>query len=194
MSSGWTRRSVCVAPVPFGWKLCFSVSPKMSCLTVNVLGVALVLGVLELELEHPAEPNRPAATTVAPSQVAVRRLKMFIGRFVCDPGDARRSRAKGSGERPMARRGLSSKGLVNAGQRSGLVNLCHERPRPELQRCSLAVLSLFILVGRSGLRSRPGPRRGFPERLRAARARLQRRSQRDRTRYAGRRLAALGSA
>src|SRR5215469_1758178 len=77
MSSGCTRCSVCVAPVPFGWKLCFMVSPKMSCLTVNVLGEALVLGALELELEHPAIPSRPAATTVAPSQVAVRRLKMF---------------------------------------------------------------------------------------------------------------------
>ena len=66
-----------MAPVPFGWKLCFSVSPKTICLTVNVLGEALVLGELELEPEHPAVPSRPAATTVAPSQVAVRRLKMF---------------------------------------------------------------------------------------------------------------------
>jgi hypothetical protein len=32
---------------------------------------------LELELEHPAAPSRPAAMTVPPSQVAVRRLKMF---------------------------------------------------------------------------------------------------------------------
>src|SRR5215831_1907456 len=77
MSSGWTRCSVCMAPWPFGWKLCFIVSPKRICLTVNVLGDALALGALELELEHPAEPSRPAVTTVAPSQVAVRRLKMF---------------------------------------------------------------------------------------------------------------------
>jgi len=67
-----------MAPVPFGWKLCFIVSPKMSCLTVNALGEALVLGALELELEHPAVPRSPAATTVAPSQAAVRRLKMSI--------------------------------------------------------------------------------------------------------------------
>jgi hypothetical protein len=69
-----------MAPVPFGWKLCFIVSPKMSCLTVNVLGEALglVLAGLEVELEHPAIPSSPAATTVAPSHVAVRRLKMFI--------------------------------------------------------------------------------------------------------------------
>jgi len=56
-----------MAPVPFGWKLCFIVSPKMSCLMVNVLGEALALGELELELEHPAVPSRPAATTVAPN-------------------------------------------------------------------------------------------------------------------------------
>jgi hypothetical protein len=31
----------------------------------------------EPELEHPAVPSRPAATTMAPSQVAVRRLKVF---------------------------------------------------------------------------------------------------------------------
>jgi hypothetical protein len=67
--------------VPFGWKLCFSVSPKTICFTVNVLGEALVLGVLELELEHPAIPSTPAATTAAPSHVAVRRLKMFIDRL-----------------------------------------------------------------------------------------------------------------
>ena len=104
MSSGCTRCSVCMAPVPFAWKLCFIVSPKTICLTVNVLGVALVLGELELELEHPAEPSRPAATTVAPSQVAVRRLKMFTRGFVRDPGDVRCSGAKGTAERPMASR------------------------------------------------------------------------------------------
>src|SRR5215472_7047202 len=118
MSSGWTRCSVCMAPWPFGWKLCFIVSPKRICLTVNVLGDALALGALELELEHPAEPSRPAVTTVAPSQVAVRRLKMFTRGFVRDPGDVRRSGDKGTGERPMARTGLIPKELVNAGQRS----------------------------------------------------------------------------
>jgi len=72
-----------MAPVPFGWKLCLSPSPKTICLTVNVLGEALGLGLagLELELEHPAAPSRPAATTAVPSQVAVRRLKMFTRCF-----------------------------------------------------------------------------------------------------------------
>ena len=32
---------------------------------------------LELELEHPAAPSRPAATT-APSQPALRRLRVFM--------------------------------------------------------------------------------------------------------------------
>jgi len=83
MSSGWVRCSVLPAPVPPGWKLCFSVVPKAICLTVSVLfeALALALAVLELELvlelEHPAVPSRTAATTVAPSQVAVRTLKMF---------------------------------------------------------------------------------------------------------------------
>jgi len=79
MSSGWLRRSVCMAPVPPGWKLCFSTSPNTICLAVSTLGAALglALGVVVLELEHPAMPSSPAATTVAPSQVDVRRLKMF---------------------------------------------------------------------------------------------------------------------
>src|SRR5690348_3805891 len=101
MSSGWIRCSVCAAPLPLGWKLCFSVSPKAICLTVSVLGEALALAGPELEpgleLEHPAMPSRPAATTVAPSQVAVRRLKIFTRQLVCDPGDARRSRIKRAG-------------------------------------------------------------------------------------------------
>jgi hypothetical protein len=54
----------------------------MICLTVSVLldALALVLGELELdveldpELEHPAAPSTPAATTVTPSHVALRRL------------------------------------------------------------------------------------------------------------------------
>ena len=82
MSSGWVRLPVIMAPVPFGWKLCFSVVPKAICLTAidlfAGLALALALGELELELEHPAVPSRPAATTVAPSQVALCRLEMFI--------------------------------------------------------------------------------------------------------------------
>ena len=82
MSSGWVRRPVVAAPVPLGWKLCVNVSPRMICLTVSVLLVALRLGelalalVLELELElvHPAVAARPAATTVTLSQVFLRRL------------------------------------------------------------------------------------------------------------------------
>jgi len=85
MSSGWVRCSVLTAPVPPGWKLCFSVVPKAICLTVSVLFEALALALavleLELELEHPAVLSRTAATTVAPSQVAVRRLKMFTTDF-----------------------------------------------------------------------------------------------------------------
>ena len=82
MSSGWLRRSVFAAPAPFGWKLCFSVVPKMTCLTVSVLEEALMLALGELEPEpepepepeHPAAPSTPAATTVAPSEVALRKL------------------------------------------------------------------------------------------------------------------------
>jgi hypothetical protein len=58
--------------------------PKTICLTVRALlealALALALGELELdaeldpELEHPAAPSRPAATTVAPSQVVLRML------------------------------------------------------------------------------------------------------------------------
>src|SRR6516162_1977889 len=118
MSSGWVRCSVCVAPLPFGWKLCFSVSPRAICLTVSVLleapEVAPVLGAVELELEHPAVPSRPAATTVAPSRVAVCRLDMFTKPLVCDPGDARRSGVEGADERPMTRGGPNSTHLVNA--------------------------------------------------------------------------------
>jgi hypothetical protein len=127
MSSGWVRRPVIAAPVPPGWKLCFSVSPKTICLTVSVLleapALAPALAELELELEHPAVHSRPAATTMAPSQVAVRRLKIFTRLFVGDPSDARRSRAERAGEWPMARRGPDSKNLVNApiGSRPGSV-------------------------------------------------------------------------
>ena len=109
MSSGWTRCSVCMAPVPFGWKLCFNVSPKMSCFTVNVLGEALVLGEVVLELEHPAVPSRAAAMTVAPIQVAVRTLKMFTRGFVRLPGDAQRSGVEGAVERLMASKRPNSK-------------------------------------------------------------------------------------
>ena len=72
-----------MAPVPFGWKLCFSVSPKAICLTVSVLFVGL--GELALEpvpeLEHPAIPSRPTATAVVPTHVAVRKLKIFTRRL-----------------------------------------------------------------------------------------------------------------
>jgi hypothetical protein len=66
----------------------------MICLTVSVLlevpALALAVLVLVLVLVHPAVAARPAATT-APSQVAVRRLKIFMKRLVWDPSDARRS-------------------------------------------------------------------------------------------------------
>ena len=85
------------APVPFGWKVWCSVSPKAICLTVNEVGAALGLALaepaleleLELELEHPAVAARPAATTVTPSLVAVRRLHIFTKPRVCDASDAR---------------------------------------------------------------------------------------------------------
>jgi len=123
MSSGWIRCSVLGAPLPSGWKVCFSVVPKAICLTVSVLldAVALAELELELELEHPAVPSRPAATTVAPSQVAVRRLKVFTRPFVWHLSDARHSGASRAGERSIARRRPRSKNLVNtlkSGQRS----------------------------------------------------------------------------
>src|SRR5215472_14979050 len=120
MSSGWVRRPVVAAPVPFSLKLCFSVSPKAICLTVSVLLGALALGLalaaagLVLELEHPAVPSRPAATTMTPSQVAVRRLKIFTNRLVCGPGDARRSGVQRAGEPSMVRRRPEPKSLFNA--------------------------------------------------------------------------------
>jgi hypothetical protein len=46
-----------------------------------LLEAPLELELGEPELEHPAVPSRPAATTVAPSQVAVRRLKIFTRPF-----------------------------------------------------------------------------------------------------------------
>src|SRR6516164_5189280 len=115
MSSGWVRCSVFVAVWPAGTKLCFSVSPKTSCLAVSVLGalvLALAAGAVELELEHPAVPS-PAATTAAPSQAAVRRLKMVTDSFVCHPSDARRSGVNHEAERYMAGKGPTPKGLVN---------------------------------------------------------------------------------
>src|SRR5690349_23346703 len=113
MSPGWIRCSVLGAPLPPGSKVCFSVVPKAICLTVSVLLGALALAELEPELEHPAAPSRPAATTVAPSQVAVRRLRVFTRLFVCDLSDARRSGANRAGERSIARRRPRSKNLVN---------------------------------------------------------------------------------
>src|SRR5205807_2629690 len=125
MSSGCTRCSVLAAPLPNGWKLCFSVVPKTICFTVSVLLEALALAELEpelgleLELEHPAVPSRPAAMTVAPSQVAVRRLKVFTKLFVGDPGDARYSGVERAGERPTARRGPNSKEQPTVQSRAG---------------------------------------------------------------------------
>src|SRR5215469_37566 len=118
MSSGWVRRPVVVAPVPFGLKLCFSVSPKAISLTardlLGALALGLALGEVVLELEHPAVPSRPAATTVTPSQVAVRRLKIFTSRIVCGPGNVQRSGVKRAGEPRMVRRRPESKSLFNA--------------------------------------------------------------------------------
>ena len=67
-------------------------------------GLALGELELELELEHPAVPSRPAATTAAPSQVAVRRLTMFIKCVVCHPSDVLCSQAERTGEGPVPRR------------------------------------------------------------------------------------------
>ena len=91
MSSGWDSDSVIIAPLPFGWKLCFSVVSWTICLRLSPLLEApavelpvalaeleLELELEELELEHPAVPSTLAATTVALSQVAVRRLQMFM--------------------------------------------------------------------------------------------------------------------
>ena len=60
-------------------------------MTVNPLVEALALAELEveveveleeeLELEHPAVPSRPATTTVAPTRLALLRLRMFIPRL-----------------------------------------------------------------------------------------------------------------
>ena len=107
MSSGWLSDSVAVAPLPFGWKLCLSVVPKTICLTESAefeaVALALELALarrlavpeleleLELEPEHPAVATRPAATTATPRRGVIRMLKMFINRFVRDPGDAGRS-------------------------------------------------------------------------------------------------------
>jgi hypothetical protein len=77
--------------LPFGWKLCFSVVPKTTCLRLSPLlaapavglpvalalaelGLELELELEELELVQPAAPSTLAVTTVALSQVAVRRL------------------------------------------------------------------------------------------------------------------------
>jgi hypothetical protein len=82
----------------------------------------------ELELEHPAVPSRPAATTVAPSEVAVRRLKMFTKLFVCDPSDVRCSGVKRAGERFMARKWPISINLVNAPHSSRAGSVLTARP------------------------------------------------------------------
>ena len=84
-----------------------SVEPRTICLKVSAefaavalaleLALALALAVPELELElelepeHPAVATRPAATTATPRRGVIRMLKVFINRFVRDPGDAGRS-------------------------------------------------------------------------------------------------------
>jgi hypothetical protein len=103
MSSGWVSDSVFAVPLPFGWKLCFSVVAWTIWLTLSGLLEAPVLVLtgealaaeleLELELEveaeseHPAVPSRLTAATVTPSEVAVRRVKIFMRRVVPVPGD-----------------------------------------------------------------------------------------------------------
>jgi hypothetical protein len=68
---------------------------------------AVELAGLELELEllvHPVIPSRPTVRTMAPSQVAVRRLKMFIKPLVRDASDAWGRGVKRAREWLMARR------------------------------------------------------------------------------------------
>ena len=90
MSSGWDSDSVFIAPLPLGWKLCFSVVTKTICLRLSPLfaapavGLPVALALAEVELEgleleelelvQPDAPSTLAVTTVALSQVAVRRL------------------------------------------------------------------------------------------------------------------------
>jgi hypothetical protein len=80
--------------------ICLTESAEFEALAVELalaLGLAvpeleLVLELeLELELEHPAVASRPMATTATPRRGIIRMLKMFINRFVRDPGDAGRS-------------------------------------------------------------------------------------------------------
>jgi hypothetical protein len=52
-------------------------APPLERALALALGLAELELELEPELEHPAVPSSPAATTVAPSQAPVRRLKMF---------------------------------------------------------------------------------------------------------------------
>jgi hypothetical protein len=84
-----------------------SVEPRTICLKVSAefeavalalelaLALALAVPVLELELElepeHPVVASRPVATTATPRRGVIRMLKVFINRFVRDPGDAGRS-------------------------------------------------------------------------------------------------------
>jgi hypothetical protein len=78
--------------------ICLTDSPELEATALAVeLAVALGLAVPELELElelepeHPAAASRPVATTATPRRGVIRMLKMFINRFVRDPGDAYRS-------------------------------------------------------------------------------------------------------
>jgi hypothetical protein len=111
--------------------ICLTASPvpEAAALELAVAGLELAALAeleleLELELEHPAVASRPAATTVAPSRVAVGRLKIFIARLVRDPSDARFSGVERTGERRVTRSGLNSAYPLNAsplatGERAG---------------------------------------------------------------------------
>src|SRR5579859_7630798 len=121
MSSGWERPSVFAAPLPFTWKVCFSVAAWTICLTVSALlealAVALALAELELELEldeleleldeleleHPVVAARPAATTMTPSLEAVRRLNVFMIGLLCHPRDALHPSVDPAGKRWMTK-------------------------------------------------------------------------------------------
>jgi hypothetical protein len=74
--------------------ICLTESAEFEALAVELalaLGLAVPELELELELEHPAVASRPVATTATPRRGIIRMLKMFINRFVRDPGDAGRS-------------------------------------------------------------------------------------------------------
>jgi hypothetical protein len=136
MSSGWERPSLFAVPLPFGWKLCFSVEAWTICLTVSVLFEALALALAELaleldeleleldeleldELEHPAVAARPAATTVTPSLEAVRRLNVFMIGLVCHPRDARHTTVQRAAKRWLTKEKNHEVHEAFSGRRAG---------------------------------------------------------------------------